>query len=367
MSPSRPKVVGVWLSVLLLTGLVAVKYGTDAPPTEAAATAAPLSRALLPTTSTIPPTTAVAETTLPPTTVPPPPPPPPTTTTVAAPPPPPQPALKAAAVPARDLGHYTGLGTWVDVYDWSETFNRYAEQRVGVADIDRMAEVGVQTLYIQTSKWDAPGDVLEPERLLPMIARAEARGISVVAWYLPTFENPQADMAKLMAASRIPGVDAVAVDIESTKFKDVAERNRRLIEISTNLRAALPNVALGGIPYPPVVTDVINPSLWPDFPWAELAPLYDVWLPMSYQSDRKADSGYRDAYRYTAENIDRMRARLGAPVPIHTIGGIADRTSPADVEAMLRAGRERGVLGGSLYDWKTSGPDLWAPLRGFRK
>ena len=49
---------------------------------------------------------------------------------------------------------------------------------------------------------------------------------------------------------------------------------------------------------------------------AELAPLYDIWLPMSYQSDRKADSGYRDAYRYAAENIDRMRAHLGSNVPV---------------------------------------------------
>ena len=105
----------------------------------------------------------------------------------------------------------------------------------------------------------------------------------------------------------------------------------------------------------------------PEIPWAQLAPLYDVWMPMSYQSDRKVDSGYRDAYRYLAENIDRMRAHLGSPtVPIHAIGGIADRTSPEDVAGLHRAALERGVLGGSLYDWRTTHPDLWAHLQVFR-
>jgi hypothetical protein len=282
-----------------------------------------------------------------------------TTSTTAVP-------LTAAAV-GPDLGPYRGLGTWIDVYDWSEAFNRYQEKRVGLADIDAMAAAGVQTLYVQTSKWDAPTDVLEPHRLLPMVARAKERGLSVVAWYLPTFVDPQADMARLMAASRIPGVDALAVDIESSTLDDVAERNRRLLLISTNLRAALPDVALGAIPYPPVVTDVLNRSLWPSFPWRALAPLYDVWLPMSYQSNRTVASGYRDAYRYTGENIDRMRAALGDPdVPVHTIGGIADETGPPDVAAMHRAAVERGALGGSLYDWRTTAPTLWPALHPFR-
>jgi len=301
-------------------------------------------------TTTAPPTTAAPETTT--TTA------APTTTTTTP------PVLQAAA--ARDLTVYSGLGTWIDVYDWSLTFGKDGPL-VDLADIDRMAASGVQTLYVQTSKWDAPTDVLEPERLLPMIARAKQHGIAVVAWYLPTFEDPRTDIHRLMEAARIPGVDALAVDIESLKLKDVPERNRRLVELSANLRAALPNVALGGIPYPPVVTDVINPNLWPDFPWREIAPHYDIWLPMSYQSDRKPESGYRDGYRYTAENIDRLRARLGLPdAPVHTIGGIADRTSPQDVADIIRAASERRVVGGSLYDWKTTAPGLWPHLHPLR-
>lgn len=347
----RPRaLLAVLVAALLLAGLLAARAATGGSPADAEPLARPTTTAPAPTTTS---------TTAPTTTLPPP------TTTV---PPPPPPVQAAVAAPVRDLATYAGLGTWIDVYDWSETFNRYAEKRVGLDDVDAMAAAGVQTLYVQTSKWDAPAQVLEPERLLPLVGRAKARGLRVVAWYLPTYESPQEDMARLMAASRVPGVDALAVDIESIKFPDVAERNRRLVELSTNLRAALPNVTLGAIPYPPVVTDVINPKLWPAFPWAQLAPLYDVWLPMSYQTDRTPESGYRDAYRYMAENIDRMRARLGrADAPVHTIGGIADRTTPEDVAGILRAAVERRAIGGSLYDWRTTPATLWPALAPFRR
>jgi hypothetical protein len=291
------------------------------------------------------------------------PPPPPTTT---LPPPPPTTTVPPApAPPARSLSMYNGLGTWIDVYDWSVTYGKDGAL-VDAATVADMARAGVQTLYVQTSKWDAPTDVLEPERLVPIIDAAHAHGMRVVAWYLPTFEDPQRDMGRLMAASRL-SVDALAVDIESLKLKDIPERNRRLIEISTNLRAALPNTSLGAIPFPPVATDVVNPKLWPSFPWGQLEPLYDIWMPMSYQSERKSESGYRDGYRYMAENIDRLRAHLGDPaVPVHAIGGIADKTTPEDVAGIHRASLERGVIGGSLYDWRTTAPDLWSYLRVFR-
>src|SRR5437868_6310089 len=83
-----------------------------------------------------------------------------TTTTTAKPAPVQQ---VAAAASARDVSVYNGLGTWIDVYDWSVTYGKDGEL-VTAATVDQMARAGVQTLYVQTSKWDAPSDVLEPER-----------------------------------------------------------------------------------------------------------------------------------------------------------------------------------------------------------
>jgi hypothetical protein len=280
------------------------------------------------------------------------------------------PATLAAArlpEPRFTLDAYRGFGAWVDVYDWSATFATPPRPPpIQLADIDRMAGLGVQTLFIQTSKWDSPTDVLEPERLMPLINRARSAGMLVVAWYLPTFEDPAADLRRLLAAADLP-VDGLAVDIESTKVVDVAERSRRLVDLSEALAEELPGEVLGAIPFPPVATDVINPNLWPGFPWAELGALYDVWLPMSYWTVRTPASGYHDGYLYTAENIDRLRTNLGNPnAAVHTIGGIGDVCTLEDIDGMVRAATERGVLGGSIYDYRTTYDALWPALQGFR-
>ncbi len=290
----------------------------------------------------------------------------PTPTTTMAPAPVAVRALPGPSPTAAGVGAYTGLGTWIDAYDWSLTFGKDGPL-VEPAHIDRMADLGVQTLYVQTSRWNAADDVLEPERLVPLLDRARARGLRVVAWYLPTFVDPATDLRRLVAAARL-GVDSLAVDIESRDVVDHAERNQRMVELSKALRSALPGVALGAIVFPPVVMEVVNPSFWPGFPWRELAPFYDVWLPMAYQSFRTEASGLRDGYRYTAENIDRIRANLGDPAtPVHSVGGIADATTRSDVAGMVAASAERGALGGSLYDWRTTAPELWNELQGFRR
>src|SRR5205085_2007943 len=118
---------------------------------------------------------------------------------------------------------------------------------------------------------------------------------------------------------------------------------------------------------PPVVTEVINPNYWPGFPWGEIASSYDVWQTMGYWTNRTQSSGYRDAYRYTKENVDRLRADLGQPqLPVHPIGGIGDQTTPADVEGFRQAAIETHSIGGSLYDWHTTRAECWAGMAGFR-
>ena len=304
-----------------------------------------------------------------------------TTTTTAPPPPttaPPAPSttrpapvaaaraprLQSTPVPAS-LEPYRGLGTWVDVYDWTNSYTG-GKPAVGPADIDRMADLGVQTLYLQASKADSPTDIVDAELLHPLLERAEQRGIRLVAWYLPTLTDPARDLQRLVAVAALPYVDGLAVDIESREVGNVGERNRRLIELSAALRQALPGRTVGAIVLPPVVLEVVNPNYWPGFPYQQLAPHYDVWLTMGYWTNRKADSGYRDAYRYTRENVDRLRANLNAVVPVHPIGGLGAGTTPADVEAYHRAAVDTGSLGGSLYDWRTTGPDAWPGMQGFR-
>ncbi|MDP9071010.1 MAG: hypothetical protein M3N68_06955 [Actinomycetota bacterium] len=270
------------------------------------------------------------------------------------------------AVPAG-VGPYRGLGTWVDVYDWSRTYTN-GQPRTSPTDLDAMARAGVQTLYIQASKHDAPGDVLEPDLLRAYLRGARARGISVVAWYLPTLVDVDRDLRRLEAIAALDGVDGVAVDIEARDVSDVPERNRRLVELSRALRQALPDRTLGAIVLPPVVLEAISPAYWPAFPYRQLVPSYDVWMTMGYWTNRKAGSEYRDAYRYTRENVSRLRANLGrADAAVHPIGGIGDATTGADVEGYKRAASEGGAIGGSIYDWRTTRGEMWARLLDLRR
>jgi hypothetical protein len=275
--------------------------------------------------------------------------------------------------PPRDLTAYKGLGTWVDAYDFSPQYQpKGAPPTVTVDTIDQMAAEGVRTLYLQAAKDDArsPGELVNPELLGPMLLRAHVRGIRVVAWYLPKFYDIDSDLRRMIAMRDFRadghGFDGIGVDIEwRADVPDVPTRNARLIELSRRTRQAMGDAALSAIPVPPVVMEVINPRYWPDFPWRELAPFYDIWLPQCYWTFRTQSSGYRDGYRYTEENIRRMRNNLGLPnAPVHALGGTDNRSTDADYRGFIRAAHDTRSLGASIYDWRTTPPTAWSVLRG---
>ncbi len=246
-----------------------------------------------------------------------------------------------------------GTGTWVDVYDWSPTF--VASKKAGavpsftLSRIDRMADNGISTLYIQTAKAELPDPVLDRDLLQSIINKARQRGMRVVGWYLPTFADPAVDQAHLAATADL-GVDGIGVDIESTAT-ELGLRNQRLIDLSNWLRATYPAMPLSAIVLPPVVTEILNLNYWPQFPWKQISAAYDVWMPMSYWTNRTAASGWRDGYLYTRENIDRVRANLGNPTAtMHPVGGLSDGATDHDIDGFVQAANEKGAIGGSLYD-----------------
>src|SRR4051812_28794226 len=59
-------------------------------------------------------------------------------------------ATSGAAILAAGGGPYRGLGTWVDVYDWTLTYTKN-KPTFGPDDVDHAADLGVQTLYIQAA------------------------------------------------------------------------------------------------------------------------------------------------------------------------------------------------------------------------
>ena len=277
------------------------------------------------------------------------------------------------APPPRNISVYRGLGTWVDAYDFSPEYQpKGAPPAVTPDTMDALAAAGVQTLYLQAAKDDirSPGDLVNPEILGPMLKRAHDLGIKVVAWYLPKFYDLDSDMRRFLAMRDFrfngEGFDGIGNDIEWTRdVPNHAERSVRLIELSRRLRAAVGSEALSAIPLPPVLIETINPKYWPGFPWRELAPLYDVWMPMSYWSFRTKSSGYRDAYRYTEENVRRTRINLGLPgAVVHPVGGTDNKSNDDDYRGFVRACVDSASVGGSIYDWRTTPMASFNILRG---
>jgi hypothetical protein len=261
---------------------------------------------------------------------------------------------------------FMGLGAWWDVYDWSPTFTRGAAP-LRVSDVDRLAAAGVQTLYIQTATFRNPATVLDVTTLRAIIARARAKKVKVVGWYLPQFLDVQVDLTRMVAAIRL-GLDGYAIDIESTDNPNVAARSQMLVNEMRFLRGAFPNLPLAAVPVTPVVWDELNRSWWPSFPYKELARWCDVWMPMAYWTYRDAGSPWRDPYRYVSESVTRLRVRTGVKwLPVHPVGGLSSLMSTADANAMHRAMADTYAIGGSLYDDVSTPAGLWPSLRQFRR
>jgi hypothetical protein len=265
--------------------------------------------------------------------------PPPTTTVPPAPPAPPPPA-PVLPVRAWTIQPWQGVGAWVDIYDWTEA-KTGGHPHIEIPDIVHMAQLGVQTVYIQTSYTSSPTVVAEPDRLRALVDAAHASHMAVVGWYLPSLTDMSAD-------------------------SDTPFRNQLLVTLSQSLRAALGGRVIAAITPSPVQIQVVNPRFWPDFPWASIGRLYDVIAPMSYWSDRRGE--WRNGAALTAADVDRIRASTGrADMPIHFIGGIANSITLDDVVGMIQSLTPRHILGASLYDWSTSQTPQWTLLSVLRR
>jgi hypothetical protein len=278
--------------------------------------------------------------------------------------------------PARGAGGdaFTGLGTWVDVYDYGPKFQSSptALPAVTPASVDDMARLGIKTLYLQAAQDDTRSEGLLVDRTLvgDILRRAHRRGVKVVAWYLPHFADVPRDLARVRALhdfrSHGQRFDGLALDIEWTNdVRNVTLRNRALTELATRTRRLVTDVPLGAIVLEPVLIEDVNRAYWPNFPWRALRHSFDVWLPMSYWTNRSTASGWRDSFRYTSENVRRVRADLGErDAAVHAVGGVADHANAADFAGFARAAKRTGAIGWSVYDYVTTSSSAWPRLRG---
>ena len=274
-------------------------------------------------------------------------------------------AARPQASAAASITAYRGLGTWVDIWDSAQ----WGDPEAAVA---AMQVRGVRTLYLETgnfSRTDAQyAKYLKDSKRF--ITACHARGMRVVAWYLPSFKNVGKDFRRCAQAIDLRTADgqrfdSFALDIEDRSVKPVSERNRRLTTLSKRLRAKVGKAyPLGGIIPSPVALEWA-PPYWPGFPYKMVAKLYDVIVPMGYYTFHV--KGYAATYAETLRNVAIVREKTGDPgVPIHLIGGVANDSSDSETTAYVRAVRETGLLGGSLYAFPDTSAADWRRLANVR-
>ena len=253
---------------------------------------------------------------------------------------------------------FAGLGTWVDIYD-SPAY------KSPVPTAARIAARGVRTVYVETANDRSTTDVVNPQALGLFVDALKARGIRVVAWYLPGFVQPVLDVrrTRAMLAFRTPAgasFDGVALDIESLRLKSTSLRTSRLLALSKILRTEAGETPVAAITYPSRGFER-HPTWWPNFPWPQLTALVDAWIPMTYTGG--GFKGYDATYGYVARSLRLLRASVGPDIPVHAAGGVANRMDAEELKAFVDAVTDEGsVTGWSLYDFQTTGSKAWAAI-----
>ena len=267
---------------------------------------------------------------------------------------------RGAAAPERRGGVevFQGLGTWIDVYDT-------ALYRTPDAVANRLVARGVRTAWIETANDRSTGDVVDPAGLGRIVDSLHARGISVVAWYLPGHDRHARDLrrTRAMLSFRTPqggAFDGVALDIESLREKNVKLRTTRMLDLLSRLRSEAGSTPVAAITYPPRAFER-HLSWWPAFPWADIARRVDAVVPMLYTGG--GFKGYDATYGYVARSLRLLRAAVGDRVAVHAAGGVANRMTAEELKAFTDAVLDDGTATGwSLYDLQTMTPAGWAAM-----
>jgi hypothetical protein len=256
------------------------------------------------------------------------------------------------------------LGTWLDIYAGKAAWRHPGRE------VAAMTRHGVRTLYLETGNYRQGVDLMRPRAQGRFIDDAHAAGIQVVAWYLPSFASLRVDQRRALAAInfRSPSderFDGFALDIEATTVRAIPLRDRRLLQLSARLRAAVgSDYPLGAITPSPIG---MSPYYWPGIPYRALARIYDVFLPMAYSTDAGIH-GRTATLAYLSATVRAIRAGTGDPkIPIHLIGGLSREMGARETAGFTSAVADCAPVGYSLYSFPSTGRVTWDALTARRR
>ncbi len=260
----------------------------------------------------------------------------------------------ATSDPAQRTATFAGTGVWVDIYD--ETI----KQPDFV--VSEAVAHGVTTIYVETSNYHSPADVMFPAQIRQMITLAHQHGIKVVPWYLPGYKRMALDRRRLHAAVNVGGadlpVDGLGIDIEADIVRNRALRAARVVAMVQWARATFPDLPIVGI----VPRDAL--AWWRIFPYAEIRANTDAMMPMCYTSRNLTPA---QTTTMTAACVTTIRKQTGDPnAPVHVIAGVTDFLKDRQLIAAARGAKRAGSIGFSLYNLETTTAADWRALDVWR-
>ena len=263
------------------------------------------------------------------------------------------PATAAASDAASRTAVFAGTGLWVDIYDETIKDPQFV--------VDEAVAHGIHTIYVETSNYHSPADVMYPEQIREMISLAHANSIKVVPWYLPGYRNIALDRRRFTAAVNVGGadpIDGLGVDIEADIVRNRQLRANRAAAMVKWLRATYPDLPMAGI----VPRDAL--AWWRIFPYATIRANTDAMLPMCYTSRYLTPA---QTTAMAAACVTTIREQTGDPAaPVHVIAGVTDFLKPRLLIAAARGAKSAGAMGFSLYNLETTTPAGWRAIDVWR-
>jgi hypothetical protein len=246
---------------------------------------------------------------------------------------------------AKDLSAVLGKGLWATPFGKTPL------------DVDTLVAQAkrshVSSIWVRTggSRQGYYGD----QFLTPLITRAHASHITVIAWDFPFLSDPLADAHRAQQALTA-GVDGFSPDVET-----VAEGTRLT---SRRLRLYLSLVRMYAGDRPVIATVPRPSSARRTYPYSVFPPYADVFAPMVYWSCQEPGT-------LVQQSLRRLRTML----PVAPIGQGYDmgaeggrRGTPSRLETLrfLDAARRGGAIGASLWTVEEAGAAQLRALADYR-
>ena len=247
------------------------------------------------------------------------------------------------------------------IWQWDRTAGGDAAAVVAQARAEHLHQLWVRV-------GDSMNGFYGASELQQLVPAAHAAGLAVIAWGFPYLYDPVGDAhwtAQILDwRSTGPGpqagqeVDGYSADIErpSEGVDLTAQRAAVYLEQVRAVAGSRPVVATV---YPP------SDAYWRHggYPYRAMAPYVDAFAPMIYWecTDPGADA---DAAVARLASL-RPVTVIGQAFNLASVGGRTVSPSGAEISEFLRAGRQAGAVGASLWVWQDATPQEWAALGAY--